>query len=256
MAAVALAARRYAAAFLDLIYPRLCAGCGESFPFGRQDAGKWLCDPCLAGLPRIVPPFCEVCAEPYDGAITGSFRCGNCSGLKLHFNYAVCAYRADDVVREVIHRFKYQKEVHLRGLLGTLLRDTLSDERLAEMDPANWTLVPVPLHPVRRREREYNQAWELCCELSRMSGIPTLEAMSRVRATTPQASLTRNQRLENLQGAFTMKPSVIRRKLLSGRNILLVDDVLTTGSTASECARILRRQAGVQKVVVLTVARG
>ena len=80
--------------------------------------------------------------------------------------------------------------------------------------------------------------------------------MTRTRATTPQASLTRNQRLENLQGAFSIKASVLRQQRLAGRNVLLVDDVLTTGSTTSECARVLRRQAGVEKVVVLTVARG
>ena len=80
--------------------------------------------------------------------------------------------------------------------------------------------------------------------------------MTRTRATTAQASLTRHQRLENLHGAFGIESSVLRRASLAGRNVLLVDDVLTTGSTTSECARVLRRQAGVEKVVVLTVARG
>jgi len=254
--AVLPAARVYADAFFDLIYPRLCEGCDESYPFGREKAGRWLCESCLRDLPRIVPPFCEVCGEPYEGAITDNFRCGNCADLKLHFDFAVCAYRADDVVRELIHRFKYQKALRLRGLLAELLRDTLSDSRLARMDPSAWTLVPVPLYHARKREREYNQAWELCLQLAKLTGIPALDAMTRTRSTTPQASLSRHQRLENLQGAFGVKASACRRKLLSGRKILLVDDVLTTGSTTSECARVLRREGGSEKVVVLTVARG
>jgi competence protein ComFC len=245
--------QRHLTAFLDLVYPRVCEVCEESLPFGREHAGRSLCDLCLKGLPRIVPPFCDVCAEPYDGAITDSFRCGNCAGLKLHFDHAVCAYRADDAVRELVHRFKYQRELHLRGVLGALLAATLEDPRLAGIDQTQWLLVPVPLHHARRREREYNQAWELCREMARSHRLSALEALQRVRATVPQASLTRHQRLENLQGAFRLRVPAAR---LTGRNVLLVDDVLTTGSTASECARILRREAGVQKVVVLTVARG
>jgi predicted amidophosphoribosyltransferase len=92
--------------------------------------------------------------------------------------------------------------------------------------------------------------------LSATTGLPVAEALSRVRPTTPQASLSRHQRIENLRGAFTVKRRVIDRGVLQGRPVLLVDDVLTTGSTTSECARILRREAGVEKVVVITVARG
>ena len=83
-----------------------------------------------------------------------------------------------------------------------------------------------------------------------------LDALSRVRSTTPQASLSRHQRIANLRGAFAVRPGVLKRRALQGRPVLLVDDVLTTGSTTSECARVLRREAGAEKVVVITVARG
>lgn len=246
----------YATALLDLIYPRRCEACESALDHGRCDEARWLCDDCLRQLPRLEAPFCEKCGQPYDGAITGSFRCGNCADLKLHFECSISAYRAEKTVRELIHRFKYQHELHLSGLLGHLLQKTLHDPRLAAADMSQWTLVPVPLHHARQREREYNQAWELCRALSRHSGIPALDALKRVRPTTPQASLSRHQRIENLHRAFEVKNSVRSHSRLKGRNILLVDDVLTTGSTTSECARVLRKKAGVGRVVVITVARG
>lgn len=247
--------RRYTTAFLDLLYTRRCEACDVFLEAGRSGSRQWLCEECFLSLSRIEPPFCNVCGEPYDGAMTDAFCCGNCADLKLHFDFAVAGYQADGAVRELVHRFKYQRALHLRGLLGTMLERALEDPRLAG-DSATWTLVPVPLFHARRREREYNQAWELCRALSKQTGLPVLDAMSRVRPTTPQASLSRHQRIENLRGAFCVKRAVLRAQTLKGRTVLLVDDVLTTGSTTSECARVLRREAGVEKVVVITVARG
>jgi ComF family protein len=248
--------RGYAEAFLDLLYTRRCEGCEVFLPAQRQAEARWLCDGCLKKVQRIVPPFCEVCGEAYEGAISSTFRCGNCTGLKLHFDFAVAACQAEGVVRELIHGFKYNRRLHLRGVLGSLLGKTLEDARLAQLTPADWTLVPVPLHHARQRERDYNQSMELCRQLSKEAGIPVLDALRRGRSTTAQASLSRNQRIENLRGAFQVRPSLTRRNSLKDRAVLLVDDVLTTGSTTSECARVLRREAGCQKVVVITVARG
>jgi ComF family protein len=222
---------------------------------GRTGAQRWLCDACHRGMARIEAPFCGVCGEQYPGQMTEAFRCGNCADLKLHFEFAIAGYQADGAVRELVHRFKYQRALHLRGLLGAMLEMVLEDSRLASRGTP-WMLVPVPLFHARLREREYNQAMELGRVLARATGWPLLDAMSRLRPTTPQASLSRHQRIENLHGAFAVKRGVVRRGLLAGRQVLLVDDVLTTGSTTSECARILRREAGVEKVVVITVARG
>jgi ComF family protein len=247
---------RYRTAFLDLLYPRRCEVCDLPLEARRAGAARWLCDKCLDELPRIEPPFCKVCGEPCEGAMTGAFQCGNCADLDLHFEFALSACRARDAVRVMIHRFKYQRRLDLRGVLSSLLAEVLEDPRLADLDRASWTLVPVPLHHARERERQYNQAWELCREFSAASGFPALRAIRRVRPTMAQASLTRHQRIENLRGAFAMERSVLKKNLLRGGSVLLVDDVLTTGSTTSECARILRREGGVEKVVVITVARG
>lgn len=246
----------YVTAFLDLIYTRRCETCQTALPPYREKVARWLCDACLQTLPRIEGPCCSRCGEPYDGALGDVFTCGNCADLKLHFDFAVSAYLTDAHVRELVHRFKYQRELHLRGVLSCFLQEALETPRLAEIDPADWILVPVPLFHARQREREYNQAWELCLGLSKLTGLTAQNVLTRVRATTPQATLSRHQRIENLKGAFRIRRFWGQNQDVSRKNILLVDDVLTTGSTASECARVLRRHAGVEKVVVITVARG
>jgi ComF family protein len=247
--------RRYSTAFLDLLYTRKCEACDVFLESGRSGVRRWLCDVCDAGMARIVAPFCRVCGEPYEGEMSESFRCGNCADLKVHFDFAIAGYKAEGAVRDLVHRFKYQHALHLCGLLGAMLGAPLRDPRLMPLDPG-WILVPVPLFHARQREREYNQALELCRVLSAGTGLPLRDALSRMRPTTAQASLSRHQRIENLRGAFTVKRGDLKRGTLQGRSVLLVDDVLTTGSTTSECARILRREGGAEKVVVITVARG
>ena len=239
-------------ALLNLLYPRTCRVC-EAPLTGRD----WFCRSCEQAFPTLDPPFCHVCGEPYDGLMDRPFRCDNCVDRKLHFDFAVAGYRAEGEVRELIHRFKYGRDITLRAPLGKLLCRALDDPRLQAEDLSAWTLVPVPLHRTREREREFNQSHELCLQLARHTGIPVQNVMKRLRSTDRQARLTRTQRLENLRGAFAMRRGFIgKTSPLAGAKVLLVDDVFTTGATTDECARILRREAGVQKVVVIAVARG
>jgi ComF family protein len=147
----------------------------------------------------------------------------------------------------------------LRASLAVLLRRVLEEERLKHEDLTRWLLVPVPLHPERESDREFNQSWELCVRLAQFTGIPAAEVLERTQPTVKQANLNRRQRQENLRGAFRIRqPRWWHRHVqdLKGRKILLVDDVLTTGSTTSECARVLKNAGGAEKVVVITVARG
>ena len=246
-------------ALLDVVFPRTCRVCDQLLldrPPG-QPLGEWLCQPCADALPRLEAPYCRVCGEPYDGLSETEFRCSNCAGRRFAFDYAVAGYRAQDQVRELIHRFKYNRELALRGALADLLKNALDDPRFAKEELRQWVLVPVPLHWSREREREFNQSWELCRQLAKRTGIPALQAMKRRRSTGKQARLTRAQRLQNLRGAFGMRRGFLgERSRLAGQKVLLVDDVFTTGATAHECAKVLRRDGGAQKVVVIAVARG
>jgi competence protein ComFC len=251
-----------ATALKDLVFPRLCAGCktvlDSELDTPRSETAAWLCKGCTDKLIPVEPPYCERCGEVYDGAITGSFRCWNCEGRKYHFDFAIAAYRAQDVIREIIHSFKYGRQLHLRGALACLTLRTLAEPRLEGLDLSSWLLVPVPLHITRETDREYNQSRELATRLSELTGIPMADVLRRVRATQVQARLDREERLKNLRGAFQMRRPRPWRRIVSikGRSILLVDDVFTTGATTSECARVLRQEGGAEKVVVITAARG
>lgn len=245
---------------VDLLYPRMCCGCEAALELEAPVTGvrRWLCGKCEDGLLPVEAPYCRVCGERYEGELSQEFRCMNCGGRRLEFEFALAAYHADGVVRELVHHFKYGRQLHLRGVLATLLLRALQEPRLAAENLAEWVMVPVPLYAAREADRGFNQSAELCGRLSQWTGIPVVQALARVDETDTQAGLDRAQRLRNLRGAFAIrKPWPWQAKaVVGGRKVLLVDDVLTTGATTNECARVLRREGGAEKVVVITVARG
>ena len=211
-------------------------------------AGEYLCNQCEAKAVRIVAPFCQKCSEPFEGFITSEFTCANCAHRRIHFDAAVSAYRGRGMVREIIHEFKYGRQIHLRRLVARWLHAALDDERLRgrRFD----VVVPVPLHATRLRERGFNQASLLAALLSAQTSIPSKPLLDRIRYTTTQTALDRSERMENLHDAFRLRKNADVR----GLRVLLIDDVLTTGSTLSECARVLKR-AGALSVHAATAAR-
>ena len=230
-------------AAVSLLYPPVCTICGTSIR-----AGEYLCDQCEAKAVRISAPFCEKCSEPFDGSIKGAFTCANCAHRTIYFEAAVAAYRGRGIVRQIVHEFKYGRHIHLRHLVARWLHAALDDERLCghRFD----VVVPVPLHPARQRERGFNQASLLVELLSAQTAIPPNPLLERSRYTTTQTALDRLERMENLHNAFRLRKNANVR----GLRVLLVDDVLTTGSTLNECARVLKR-AGAFSVHAATAAR-
>ncbi|MGA7216388.1 MAG: ComF family protein [Terrimicrobiaceae bacterium] len=225
-----------------LFFPSHCAGCSEAIRSG------WLCRTCADSLTPVRPPRCEACSQPYSGLLD-SFVCSNCRGRAFHFVCTVAVMQSRGIVRDLIHRFKYGGEVWLGSLLGDFLAQGLRDPRLRGR--SFDAVVSVPLHPLRKREREFNQAEVLGRELARKSGLAFCEALERLRYTVTQTHFDRRRRMQNLQNAFKVR----RNAAVQGKDLLLVDDVLTTGSTLDECARVLL-EAGAQSVRGLTVARG
>jgi len=240
--------KRWGRAVLDLIWPVRCPGCRAGLTPGAEPGD--FCEACTEACVPIKPPFCHICAEPFAGEIAGDFTCPNCQGKHQAYDFAVCRWLSRGPVREVIHRLKYAHAQAMRLPLARLMLPALEDERLA--GPV-WLLVPVPLHSRKHRERRYNQSAELARTLARLSGRPWCDALRRIRYTVSQAGLDRDDRLKNLRGAFTIRPRSLR--LIYGRDILLIDDVLTTGATAHECALTLKNH-GARRVAVLTAARG
>lgn len=242
--------RKWLSRGLDLLYPPRCAVCHVNLIDGRS-----LCDACDEDLPRLVEPFCQKCGEAFPGQIDDKFDCPNCHKLNFSFDFARPATLRDERTLDLIHRLKYGRELHLAKDLGRLAAEAFSDPRLAAALAGNWPLVPVPLHHRRQQHRHFNQAHEISRVLSHHTGLQVLSGLKRIRSTEHQTALTRSQRLENLRGAFVVTPAGHRHIETTTAGAVLVDDVLTTGSTVDECAKILRR-AGIQTVIVVTVMRG
>ncbi len=227
----------------SLFYPAACVVCTAPL-----ESPGYLCATCRAKAPRITAPFCAKCSEPFPAAIIGPFTCANCAHRTLHFDAAVASYRSRGIVRKLVHEFKYGQQRHLRHPLAAWLAETLHDVRLR--DRHFDLIVPVPLHPARERERGFNQALLLAEELSRIASLPLRCVLDRIRYTTTQTAYDRAERMENLHDAFRLRKNADVR----GLRVLLIDDVLTTGSTLSECARVLKA-AGAISVYAATAAR-
>lgn len=239
---------------LAFVYPETCQIC----KIGRATARDgFVCADCWSQVRFIKPPFCERCGLPYPGDFTAPFECANCREMNLHFKSARAAVRlfgdSNSEMRGVVHdailRYKYQRALWFEPFLA----DLFLRQALPALRGQDWELiVPVPLYPVKKREREFNQAERLAARLSAAAGISlNTKLLRRVRPTTTQTRLTRRERAENMRGAFAIQAGA----QLDGERIIVVDDVLTTGATTSACAGVLRA-AGAGDVCVWTIARG
>jgi ComF family protein len=232
--------------WLNLLYPPVCQLCHNHRAEMRDGL---VCGKCWSHVRFIRPPFCERCGLPFTGEITTAFVCTNCNDLELHFTSARSAVVAKSVVLEAIHRFKYSHALWFENFLaGLLIR-----EAAPVLAKQTWhCIVPVPLHPVKQREREFNQAALLAAQLARATKIPLNgKILRRVHFTATQTLLTRDERAANMKNAFVVRQGT----RLAGKKIVLVDDVFTTGATTNACAQALRA-AGAAEVGVWTVARG
>ncbi len=198
---------------------------------------------------RIEPPFCRQCCEPFPSLKDrqADFLCSNCENQTWAFDWARAGYRTEGQVLEAVAGFKYRDQYYQLSRLVDWLTETYD-----QYAPGTaWdALVPVPLYRRRMRERGFNQAHELARGLGKRRKIPILDCLYRYRETTSQAGLRRNARWKNMEDAFRLKP----RFDVTGRNLLLIDDVLTTGATTNACAQVLAH-AGAGRLAVLTVAR-
>jgi ComF family protein len=233
-------------ALLDMLFSRTCEGCGLSM---AEEPGS-LCWDCRAEIKTVQVPFCERCGDPVAGAVSGPFECAWCHKTGPAFEWARSAVRYDGVAKACLRRFKYNA--------GVWLLDDLADWLFAlwrvcpESIRAADFITCVPLHPKRERERGYNQAALLGGRLAKRVGIPFRgRLLWRRKPTETQTHLTAAQRVHNVRGVFTV-PWAQR---VRGANIVLVDDVMTTGATVNECSRALQA-ADAASVMVLTVARG
>jgi len=245
-AKLAILAHDWMETLIGLIYPNVCQCC-EKERAGR--AQGYVGASCREDVRLMRPPMCERCGLAFKGEINTIFECSNCQNVALHFTYARSAAAARGVLLDVIHRYKYSRALWFEPFLAELLVNAAAPA----IRGSAWNMiVPVPLHPARQREREFNQAENLGRHLARATGlILNARAIIRTEATPSQTRLTREERAKNVRNAFALRP----RANVRGARIVLVDDVMTTGATTNACARVLRK-AGAEEVCVWTVARG
>jgi ComF family protein len=225
---------------LAVVFPSTCPACAA--PVERPTRGP-LCDACWASLPRHRDPACS-CGLPL--AAAGS--CRRCRRGLTPFERGASLGPYDGGLRVLIHELKYRGRRRVAGRLADTL---LSDPAVRALLTPGAVLVPVPLHPRKRRERGFNQSELLAEELGRRLGLSVAGcALVRRADTPPQTGLSAAARRRNVRGAFAVR----RRAQIDGRVVVLLDDVLTTGATAGACARALW-DGGAAAVRVLTVAR-
>lgn len=199
-------------------------------------------------MPQVTGPICDKCGKPLRGASAGWRLCRDCTLKPKLFAKARAVALYDGAAKQHVHMLKYQGRAPLAGVLGRLMAEAaLSDAGYCDCE----LVVPVPMHRKKEELRGYNQAYLLAREVGGLLNIRVVSALVRTRLTDPQSTLGRRGRSRNLRGVFEVPcPADV-----SGRRVLLVDDVLTTGSTVGECTRALLR-AGAREVYVLTYAIG
>ncbi|MFB0558991.1 MAG: ComF family protein [Dehalococcoidales bacterium] len=219
---------------LDLLFPQWCVGCGKE--------GDFICYACCRSLPQIIPPLCPRCGKPQPSGIL----CPSCVGWGARIDGIRSPFRFDGVIRQAIYQLKYK---NLRALAATLAK--FLGDYLGTNPVPGEVLVPVPLHRKRLRERGYNQSGLLAQELSKLTGLYVADkCLIRQRHALPQArTSTVDERRSNVAEAFTCCD-----RRLQDKQVLLIDDVSTSGATLDACAAALKA-AGAASVWGLVLAR-
>ena len=229
--------------FINLIYPMRCASCGKDLD-SMNEAG--VCAFCIGRIRRNPKPHCHSCGR----SITdGQNPCRECVKADFVFTRAYSACLYEDPLKGLISEFKYKKKIRLAKILSQQLVSFVNDDPdiLDGIDLMTF----VPLCKESLRERGFNQAKLLADAISKDFDIPVADVLKKTKRTVFQHALSRDERMTNLNSAFSVRDPISIKNI----SILLVDDVMTTGTTLNECSKVLLN-SGVKDVKCLTLARG
>ncbi len=236
-------------AIADFFFPRICIGCGKVNAKGRFN---FVCPQCAADIFYCTGGRCLICGELLGASDMPNIRgCHKCNDMHIAYKEALCPVVFGGKAKDLIHALKYTKALHVAGDLAkiTLLHPETKDFL------RDAYIVPVPLHWRRKILRGYNQAEAVAAAI--IKGAPQLNAelahpLKRTRPTSTQTRLSREERAENIKGAFA--PTAAAAKLDKTKRIVIFDDVMTTAATINECARVLKR-AGFKNIYAFAVAK-
>ena len=231
---MALWSKQFSKTIIDFFFPAYCIGCGKE--------GGFLCDNCCRNLPRIQSPYCDRCGKP---EVSGTL-CSICWGWKANIDGIRSPFRFDGIIRQAVHELKYHNLKAITECLAEFLFSYLEGNQI----PVD-VLVPVPLHKKRLRKRGYNQSSLIAKRLGRLATLPVIDdCLVRSKDSQPQTRTNAvNERQANVSDAF-----VCSDNRLKGKQVLLIDDVCTSGATLEACA-VAAKAVGVSSVWGLTLAR-
>ena len=237
--------KQFFATIGDTIFPPQCPACSDIL---REQLLDIFCPECRRKIKFIDESICPVCGRPFFASAALSHICGDCLVRKPHFQVARSMAGFETIIMEAIHQFKYGHKLAVGEALGVLM----ANFSFPFFDCQGYDLMlPVPLHIKKLRERGFNQSLLLARQLANKWTIPVdFSLLKRQKFTLSQTGLNKKEREENIRGAFVVSD----KKKVTGKKIILVDDVYTTGATLNECAKTLRK-AGAVEVAVLTLAR-
>ncbi len=222
---------------INFIYPLRCLVCGKDLhPYDSN----YICDEHRRQIRIIDKPFCEKCGKKMYGRTVEELTCDECKTTKRNFDRAFSATENNEVMRQLIHQYKYNRKEYLKNSFSQMMFSFIN--KYVDISQIDF-IIPVPLHWRRYKWRGFNQAAELSKIISKKYKISIIKRnLRRKRFTTPQVFVPREERKKNIKDAF----EVMVKKEIKGKNILLVDDFFTTGATADECARALKKAGAVQ----------
>lgn len=235
------------AKFLDAFYPRVCVYCGVN----RGDNGPFLCNPCRDGIIFIENPFCHRCGFPAEISYAyphEKFECGLCRKGNFAFDRARSVGIYDSALKQLVHHFKYRKQPGVMKEVVPLIETHFSASGETYQ---GFHVVPVPLHTDKLLERGFDQSYLIAKAVAEQMCLPLWDdLLTRIKPTESQTRKKKRERLKNMRDAFRLSQLAD----VAGKDILLVDDVFTTGATVNEATKVLKR-AGAGHVYVFTLAR-
>lgn len=225
-----------------MLFPASCISCNATLL-----EGTGLCNNCWSDLKFISPPWCEKCGIPKPNSIFNKESCNGCIHRRKSYDKLRTGLMFEGPIKKLIHQFKYGDDTTLAPLLSRLSYRSAQD--LSDAD----IVIPVPIHGSKLKKRKYNQAALLSKEISKMLDKECIvDFLERIKETKSQVGLSKMKRIRNVKKAFILNQKY--KKHINGKKILLIDDVISTGSTADECSKCLK-ESGAASVYVLCVAR-